>query len=362
MRCCLTWFVMALVLVGCDYTEKEKEIGFKGKARLNSWLAAERVAAELVDYEIHSHPSWTVPDADDAVWFLPASILGNESFTSLVEQWVDDGGHLVLLAEHADSQINDWSPFHDPPRYERALHEMLGRFEMELIEDRPSKADKIELEGEEFQVDAASDSSVVLDGGKPAIFASTIRGEGRLSVLMDGRLFRNRWIGEKDHAALLYQLIQISEYEGSIAFTRGSGLSLMGLMMKKLWMVLLALGVLILLWLWKNFARFGPLESAAEAPVLRGYEHHLEALGDFQWRLDRGVGLLAPLRAQIVERGQRLSTRAGRRDEDFFQFLADRSGIPRERVFRALAEPAPADATILTRTAADLQRLLQVLH
>lgn len=355
-------FLMALLLASCGYTEKEREIGFKGKARLNSWLAAERFAAERGDYEVHSHPSWTVPNEDDAVWFLPATILGNESFTSQVEQWVDDGGHLVLLAEHADSQINDWSTYHETPRYETALQEMLGRFGMELKEDSPSKAEKIELEGEEFQVNAASDSSVVLEDGKPTVFASTTRGEGRLSVLMDGRLFRNRWIGEKDHAALLDQLIQISDFEGSIAFTRGSGLSLMGLMMRRLWMVLLALAILILVWLWKNFARFGPLESAADAPVLRGYEHHLEALGDFQWRLDRGVGLLAPLRAQIVERGQRLSTRAGRRDEDFFQFLAERSGIPRERVFRALAEPAPADATILTRTAADLQQMLQVLH
>jgi hypothetical protein len=31
-------------------------------------------------------------------------------------------------------------------------------------------------------------------------------------------------------------------------------------------------------------------------------------------------------------------------------------------VFRALAEAAPPDSGILTRTAADLQRLLKVLH
>ena len=68
------------------------------------------------------------------------------------------------------------------------------------------------------------------------------------------------------------------------------------------------------------------------------------------------------MREQIVELGQRTSVRAGRRDEDFFQFLADRAGLPRERVFRALAEAAPADPAILTRTTADLQQLLKVLH
>ena len=123
-----------------------------------------------------------------------------------------------------------------------------------------------------------------------------------------------------------------------------------------------ARGCWSLLWLWKNLSRFGPLEAADAPPTLRGYEHHLEALGDFQWRLDRAASLLAPLREQIVELGQRISVRAGRRDEDFFQFLADRAGLPRERVFRALAEAAPADSAILTRTTADLQQLLQVLH
>jgi hypothetical protein len=88
----------------------------------------------------------------------------------------------------------------------------------------------------------------------------------------------------------------------------------------------------------------------------------LEALGDFQWRLDRAAALLVPLRAQVVERGQRLAVRSGRRDDDFFQFLADRAGLPRERVFRALAEAAPPDSGVLTRTAADLQRLLNILH
>ena len=41
----------------------------------------------------------------------------------------------------------------------------------------------------------------------------------------------------------------------------------------------------------------------------------------------------------------------------FANFSPTAPGIPRERVFRALAETAPPDASILTRTAADLQRL-----
>lgn len=364
----MRWLVllaMAFALTACDYTEVKREIGYKGKARINPWLAAERFSARY-DEEVRSLAAWTAPEFEDAVWFVPASILGNESFTRRMESWVAEGGHLVLLVEHADSETNDWSSHATEAELSPALLGMLDGAGIRLEESEGSKntvsASKIEFEGKSYKVDAKSDTCVSVENGEPGVFASVPSGDGRMTVLTDARLFRNRWIADHEHAALLDALIRVTEYEGGIAFMRGSGLSLWGLLGDHLWPVLLGLAVLTVLWLWKNFTRFGPVEAAEGTSTLRGYEHHLEALGDFQWRLDRAAALLVPLRAQIVERGQRLVTRAGRRDEDFFQFLADRAGLPRERVHRALAEAAPADSAVLTRTAADLQRLLQVLH
>ncbi len=359
----LALLVTALALTACDYIEAKREIGYKGKARINPWLAAERFAARY-DGEVRSLAAWTSPEFEDAVWFVPAAVLSNASFTRQIEDWVEAGGHLVLLVEHADAETNDWSDDSVKPSLEPAIVDMLGSAGIELSEGKNSKepVTEIEFDGESFEVAASSKTRVASDGGEPGVFASVSSGDGRMTVLTDGRLFRNRWIGDKDHAALLEALILATEYEGSIGFMRGSGLSLWGLLGKHLWPVLIGLGVLTLLWLWKNFTRFGPLEAADGTSTLRSYEHHLEALGDFQWRLDRAAALLVPLRAQIVELGQRMAVRSGRRDGNFFQFLADRAGLPRERVFRALAEAAPADSAILTRTAADLQQLLKVLH
>ena len=355
---------MAIALTACNYTEVKREIGYKGKARINPWLAAERFAARY-EGEVRSLAAWTAPEFDDAVWFVPASILGNESFTRALESWVDEGGHLVVLVEHADSESSDWLRPAAENELAPALVGMLEEVGIALevrVGTATVTAEKIDFEGKSYAVDAKSNARVVVDEGEPAVFASVESGDGRMTVLTDARLFRNRWIGDKDHAGLLDALIQATEYEGNIGFLRGSGLSLWGLLGAYLWPVLVGLAVLTLLWLWKNFTRFGPVEAVGGASALRGYEHHLEALGDFQWRLDRASALLVPLRGQIVERGQRMVTRAGRRDDDFFQFLAERAELPRERVFRALAETAPADSTVLTRTAADLQRLLQVLH
>ena len=352
----------ALLLTACDYEEVKREIGYKGKARINPWLAAERFCGQY-DGTVKSLASWTAPVAGDAVWFVPASILTNESFTRRLERWVSDGGHLVVLFEHANAETNDWSPHSTEPELEPAVLHMLDRVGIELkVAEIKTKASKIRFKGHNYQVDASSAASVKVRGKKSGILVSTKSGEGRVTVLTDARLFRNRWIGDKDHAALLEALIMATNSGGDIGFLRGSGLSLWGLLSEHLWPVLCGFGVLTFLWLWKNFTRFGPIEAVAGPSALRGYDHHLEALGDFQWRLDRAAALLNPLRTQILERGQRISTRVGRRDDDFFQFLADRSALSRERVSHAMSEAVPPDSAVLTRIVADLQRLLRVLH
>jgi hypothetical protein len=361
----MKWLLVILTLfalTGCDYDEVKREIGYKGKARINPWLAAERFCGRYGG-KVKSLPSWTAPVRGDAVWFVPASLLNNDSFTRRLENWVKDGGHLVILVEHANAETNDWSPYSMEPELVSPVIHMLVRAGIELTpSEKTMKASKIRFSGNSYTVNASSETSVKVRSKKPAVFASTKSGAGRLTVLTDARLFRNRWIGDEEHAALLDALITATNSAGNIGFLRGSGLSLWGLLCDHLWPLLWGLGVLTGLWLWKNFARFGPVEATTGPSVLRGYDHHLEALGDFQWRVDRAAGLLHPLRLQIIERGQRISMRAGHRDDDFFQFLADRAGIPRERVNRAMSESSPPDSAILTRITADLQRLLQVLH
>lgn len=357
----LLLLLAAFALTACEYTEVVRETGYKGRARIDPWLAAERFA-ERMDWEAMPVISWTPPEMDDAVCLLPASILNNASFTRRMEAWVHEGGHLILLVEHADSQTNDWSGHDAPLELEEVLHAMLKRAGIVLTESGDAAADKIPFNGRTFKVEAKSETTVAVSGENPGVFASVESGDGRITVLTDGRVFRNRWIGENDHAALFNALLDATEYDGRVVFMRGGGLSLGSLLVEHLWPVLMGLGVLILLWLWKNLTRFGPLEAETAPPLLRGYEHHLEALGDFQWRIDRGASLLAPLREQVLELGQRMRMSAGRRDDDFFQFLADRADLSRDRVLRALSEASPGDSTILTRMTADLQQLLKVLH
>jgi len=353
-------FAAAVLLTGCEYTEVVRETGYKGKARLNPWLAAERFAAKLGD-EVVSVIAWTEPQSEDAVWLVPATMLSNESFTRRMEQWVKQGGHMILLIEYTDAETNDWLGRYAAPVIEPALKAMLERARFRLRGVDGISAASIQFGEDTFKVDAKSSFAISYKGGENKAFASAPWGDGRITVLTDGRIFRSRWIGENDHAALLAALLNASEYEGRAGFMRGAGLSFWSLLREHLSPVLLALAAWLVLWLWKSLSRFGPIESASPPPVLNGYGHHLEALGHFHWKLDHAATLLPPLREQITEFGHRACITSGRRGDDLHAFLAERGGMPIERVSKALANRTPEDHASLTLITADLQQLLRTL-
>ncbi len=350
--------VFAFALTGCDYEEVERETGYKGRARIDPWLAAGRFL-ERYDYTVRKQPSWSEPKPDDAVWFVPAEAISNEVFARTAANWVRQGGHLVLLVERALSTYNDWG-FDHTVRIEPPLRDMLGNAGLTLEETSRAgiTRDKLVVDGRAFDAETKSGWQVKRAEGEGETFASIEYGEGRISVLTDASPIRNRKIDTKQHAAFLLELVEASPYSGDVVFLRGHTLSLWTLLVEKATPALIGLGLVIAFWLWKNLARFGPLEAAETSSPLRGYDHHLEALGDFHWRLDRGAALIAPLRTEILERCHQLQARTGRLDADIFALLAERAGVSRERIARALSEPAPADAAVFTRTVSDLQRIL----
>lgn len=365
MRKLIFPLLAACILTSCEYRKIEHEIGYKGKARSHPWLAAERLV-ESMGGKVRSVESWAPPFSMDAVWILPAATLNNDVFTKKMEQWMTDGGHLILLIEHADWETNDWFDYSRTPELNPVLYSMLERSGIHLDQKSESREEttreKIKFAGKFFKVDAKSKLSVHKTGKKPDVFVSKAKGDGRITVLTDGRIFRNRWIGDNDHADLLAALIEATGAEGNVCFVRGTPISFWAMLGEYLWPVLIGLAVWLVLWLWKNLNRFGPVEAESAPPESRGYEHHLEALGDFHWRLDRGASLLAPLRAQIIEAGEKAVVLARLGPGDLYQYLAGRSGLPVERIRQSLAEASPSDPAQLTRTAADLQKLHKTLH
>lgn len=368
MRRVLLCLGCVLVLTGCEYDEVEVETGYKGRARTNPWLAAERFVAAY-GFEVKSRATWQEPESDDSVWLVPASVLNNEFHVRKAADWARAGGHLVVLLDHAGAEVNDWRPYQPEVEVGPALKSMLARQGITLtrnsspgFHDAFTEPVRVKVGKNKYRIEAGTDKRVAAGGDKPGMFASVRSDAGRISVLADARIFRNRWLGEADHAALLLALVDIADFEGRVCFSRGSSLSLWDMLRRHLWAVLIGLALCLVVWLWKSLVRFGPLESAHPPDTARSYEHHLEALGAFHWRISRAADLLAPLRERIHEQSLRLGHRAGRSAEELHQWLAARSGLPVERVARAFAEAPPADSAALVRTTADLQLLQRLMR
>ncbi len=352
--------LLALLLVGCGggHTTRKREIGYKGKARLDAYLAAGRFL-EKSGHAVTSEPGWPDFDQEFAVAILPASVVSTRGYARELEEWVAGGGHLICLVERAESYHDDWGRSSVPDRGEEALlpEELDGWFEragLAVARGDTVEAKRLEVGGEAHEVFAESAAGVSVEGGARQALGQVEFGEGLITVMADARPFRNRYLADHDHAALLLALVDLSPYEGGVVIVRDAALSLGKLLAERGWPALLGLLAVILCWLWKNLPRFGPLRRADPPTNLRDYDHHLEALGDFHWRLDRGAALLRPLREGVLERIQRS---AGARDADLFSWLAERAGLSRERAERALTHEHPGDATAFARIVADLQKI-----
>jgi hypothetical protein len=351
---------LCLLLAGCggSYTTRTEETGYKGKAKLDAYLAATRFL-ERMDYTVISKPGW--PDLDNvSVMLVPASVLATDAYVREVKEWVEGGGHLICLLENAESYHDDWRSsgrfrFSDDEELPESLETWLKEIGL-TFSLAGGKVEAKKLEVDEASYDVFAESSIGVQKGNRArrAMAQADVGEGIVTVMTDARPFRNRYIGDNDHAELLLALVDISPYEGSVAIIRDGGLSLWTMLWQHGWPALVGLLVLTVIWLWKNMPRFGPMRREEEPTHQRDYDHHLEALGDFQWRLDKGQALLRPLRDSVLERALRLG---GQHHGDVFEWMAQRAGITRERAERAMTHERPADPTSFTRVVADLQQL-----
>jgi hypothetical protein len=370
--------LLAVLLVGCGhYVEREQEVGYRGAARLNPYLAAERFL-ERLDREVAAERSWPDLGYGDAMVVMPAAMLSAEGFVRQAGEWVNNGGHLVCLFDHADTGFNDWHEGLRLTGFEEETPavwvEWLKQHGVTLAEGREAgKAagfDKrvVRLDDEAFEVSKAGAGKFMLEddhagggSGKARTFVSLPCGRGRVTLVADARMFRNRWIGEAEHAALLGELAAVSR-DGTIRFVLGSGVSFWAMVWRHAWQVVAGLLAVTAVWLWRWMPRFGPRAELVAPDERRDYLRHLAAVGGFFWRLDRGAGLLGPLRAEVIERLQRRFTAAGgKAGEDIFALAETISGVPRDRAQRALTDTTRPDPARFTHMTADLQQMLNTL-
>ncbi len=353
-----------LLLNSCDHRkvlrEEEVTVGYKGAARFNPWLAAERLLTQM-GTPSSTHTALTeLPERGTAV-FLPADSIASRGEARRMLNWAWHGGHLIVACSGTDRFHND----HDGTG-EAVLREespMLRELDITPAAEQPDSSAKVEIEGVEYTMECPDRAALDVSGYDPdlfsgerdrAVLASFSHGAGRITLLPGATPFRNYHIAGADHAALLCALVALQPVH-SVIFVARSDVSLWDMLMAHAWMPVAATVLLIVLWLWRHLPRFGRA-LPEDASSIRHFGTQLDEAGRFL--LDRAgpAALLAPARRAVLQ----AAALRGLHQEapGFMDHLAARSGLTPSEISTALLDSTDKN---LVAAAAALQKLQHAL-
>jgi hypothetical protein len=292
------------------FTTERTYVGYSGEARSNPFYAAglllqrmgKQVKRQVVLASVDQLPA-------GATVILPDHRvdLGPPQVKALLD-WVKRGGTLVV-----SGQV-DW--FRKDPLLEALGVTVRERDTRDAdapsracsapdADQSPAKSDEIQLpDGRVLHAELERTPVLEYEGEDvvwrhPARHGDRIlvleRGSGSIEVISSLRLFTNRTLDQRDHAALLWFLLADTGREVVLVQTLQS-LSLLEWLREHALAALAALGVLVALWLWRVVPRFGPLRPAQAAPR-RSLLEHLRAVGRFEADAQQLGRLLQQVRA-----------------------------------------------------------------
>lgn len=381
----MRWFAFLFFvgLVGCQPETREKigeaPTGYRGKARINPYLAAETYLAEK-GWEVESSRTWSNYRYETDVIFMPGSFLQTKGMGIRVLEWIGDGGTLVLTVEGGEPERNDFTDFSsgsgapekgdftgldylfetvgievsedftfEGPEEPLAEDGHLSR-EWELVRTEESEGGyELEFEGNvSLSVKTGWYWTPKIEGQSRVI--ETSYGAGEIIVLAHARPLRNPYLARADHAKFLEYIVD-TYADGNIVFLYGSSTSFFGLIWKEGRMAVIAGLVLLGAWLWMRIPRFGPVLQDSE--IKRSpYGESLKASARFLWRGGQLEHLLRPLRARLEKENQGDPT-------TLYDRLAEESGLNREEVAEALTINPPKDPGHILKVVQKLQALLK---
>ena len=398
--------LLVATLTGCNgrWVEEERELGLRGKARIDPFLAAQRFLQQRGHHTERRPSLIDLPSAPSGLVFTSAENGLPTGRARPLLEWVHAGGHLIY-ALTGTTPYNDWTtpdllvsyPVPEEGERQDPILEALAvrlrhaqgsdaktdaatpadeaapktkegklRERLDVLAALPELVEaKVEHRGKPLTVELPEEPVFALD--RPlrrsefqalhegdALLLSLRHGSGRVTLLNHARLLRNRHLADHDHGRLLDLLLDRKQPLQAL-FVVGLEGSFSALLWERAWRVLIGLAVLLLVWLWATLPRFGPVRPALLHPVRR-FADHLETLGHFFYRTQRHPHLLASaqsaLRRRLRETHPHLTHPA-----DQERFLAERTGLPVERIATALAEPDTLPAKDLIRLLQDLQTL-----
>ncbi len=379
--------MLGLVLLGLvgwglyasiEFYEETEESGWSLDALRNPYLAAQKFMTES---------GIEVTDVDSLARLDERSNLGTLFFTDAnqvqtprqleqVMNWLDVGGNVIYTADavsHDDDLLLgefsvevDWREFEDEEETEeKTLSETLREYNRQLESGKSREEIASSLEEEEDSITpvqfaddigdvevAFNDSKIlshphILDsesdsGHKPFSWSYSEHGihmlqfevgSGLLTIISDPGIWTSYHIDQYDHAYLLWLL---SSGEGNFAILRSVLRdSIWVLMGRNATELLIAAGLLILIWIWRAGYRFGRM-LPNDLSQSRALGEYFSSISHYLWHRRQGVHLVEPLRARVMRRASLTLGEFSRVDQARqFELIAQRCDLNPDAIARA---------------------------
>jgi hypothetical protein len=276
-------------------------------------------------------------------------LLGDDPGRVDVEQairitaWVRHGGHLLLSPDAEESAVH--TPLMDALGL---LDPKPGTQACSALHAAGGKGADVELCGQRFRLTPAASANVDAAVGTPAdgyLFARTKLGSGRVSVLADLGPLSAGQLDQPGAQHFVWRLLAPNMHRGQVYLVYAlDGPSFLKLLSIEGWPALLSLGVLLLAWMAMRSVRLGPL-MPVPTPHRRALLEHVQAVGEFLYRRDRGRSLHSLACDTVLASCRRRDPASAMLNgEPLYERLAQRSGLEPAQIAQAFRPPANAVA------------------
>lgn len=313
------------------FYEERIELGASPEAQSNPYLALQYFLREqgVNVTSVNSLVGVThTPNVQHTLFLLSddASLIDSQQ-TALLD-WVAQGGHLVISAQHEQVEQHDGSLLAtlgiqkqlstdlDNPEFDGEVppapaSPTANSDTAETNTKQPCTLTRLYLENEQSPayfalnsryhlVDSDNRAHAWANSPSATHLLQLTHEQGLITVLSDFKLWQNQRIDQYDHAWLAWYLSQDSEV---MLFNPPKQQGLFSLLWQYYAVACVLLLLLLLLSAWANVLRFGPI-SPVHTSTRRKLTEHLQAAALFNLRYNGQRSLLVSLQKDIQQRAQ----------------------------------------------------------
>lgn len=351
-----------------EWSEQEVWVGYSGEARVNDFLASQRLLERLGQRasSVQGLPlGRQLPGRNDVLLLPRRQIRLTPGQAEALLAWVRQGG--LLIAEGLTEESREAAETQDPLfrslgarlvwRPER-LAEPMGSGSDPKAFDEANRNVGVEIDGRTYRVRLGAWRELLDLGGMAARSAQNGSGlkllqydldHGRVILCTELACFANGNLAEEDHADFLSALVLGwgPDNRAWIVY-REEAPSLWRWLQDNAWMALLAATFVTVAGLWSAARGFGPpIPDPPEGR--RSLLEHLTACGRFQWTQRDGLTLLKAAREATRSRIHRVHPGWGHLEpRELCTRLAEFSGLGEDRIARALHKTSITDSREFT--------------